>query len=124
VLADADLTRRGANALEAFAEPMSRFPLAFGHALCAADLAVHGAEEIALIGDQSAADFRALTSELGQCYVPSLVVAGGPASSAGEVALLADRPMRDGRATAYVCHRHVCEEPVTEPAALRELLRR
>jgi uncharacterized protein YyaL (SSP411 family) len=34
------------------------------------------------------------------------------------VALLRDRPAKDGRATAYVCERSVCKLPVTDPAAL------
>ncbi len=43
--------------------------------------------------------------------------------SAGEpdadgVPLLADRPLRDGAATAYVCRSFVCQAPVTAPEAL------
>jgi uncharacterized protein YyaL (SSP411 family) len=34
------------------------------------------------------------------------------------VPLLADRPLRDGRPTAYVCRGFVCRLPVTEPAEL------
>jgi uncharacterized protein YyaL (SSP411 family) len=34
------------------------------------------------------------------------------------LALLADRPLRDGRPTAYVCRGFVCRLPVTDPAAL------
>ena len=54
-------------------------------------------------------------------FLPNHVLAvsspGDEASSAA-VALLRDRPQRDGRATAYVCERFECLLPVTDPAAL------
>jgi uncharacterized protein YyaL (SSP411 family) len=37
--------------------------------------------------------------------------------------LLADRPLVEGKAAAYVCHGYVCDRPVTEPAALIAALR-
>lgn len=46
--------------------------------------------------------------------LPSLVLAGGAPDAAEGIALLADRPMREGKATAYVCRGSVCDEPVTE----------
>jgi uncharacterized protein YyaL (SSP411 family) len=36
--------------------------------------------------------------------------------------LLRDRPQNDGRATAYVCERFVCKQPVTDPEQLNGLL--
>jgi uncharacterized protein YyaL (SSP411 family) len=120
---DASLTRRGRSVLDAMAEQMARFPLAYGHLLTAADLAVYGAVEVALVGDPASLDFTALAREVADSYVPSLVVAGGAPGSATNVALLRDRPARDGRATAYVCRGNVCDEPTTEPARLREQLR-
>jgi hypothetical protein len=33
-----------------------------------------------------------------------------------------DRPMRDGRATAYVCRDFACREPTTDPETLKTLL--
>ena len=42
------------------------------------------------------------------------LLAGAPDS----VPLLADRPLVDGRAAAYVCHGYVCDRPVTEVADL------
>jgi uncharacterized protein YyaL (SSP411 family) len=122
VLGDADMQRRANHVLETIAEPMARFPLAFGHALTAADLAVHGAIEVALVGPPSADDFQALARALGARYVPSLVFAGGAPEQATGIALLADRPMQGGRATAYVCRRYLCEEPVTDSARLSDQL--
>jgi hypothetical protein len=52
------------------------------------------------------------------------VLAGGPPEAAGGVALLADRPLQDGRATAYVCRHYVCERPVTSAVELDAQLAR
>jgi uncharacterized protein len=120
--ADADMTRRAQFVLETLAEPMARYPLAFGHALTAADMAVHGAVEVAIVGDPRAADFSALVQTVSDVFVPSLVLAGGSVAEADGIALLADRPTRDGKATAYVCRGYQCDEPVTEPRKLFEQL--
>ena len=37
-------------------------------------------------------------------------------------ALARDKPMQDGRSTAYVCKGQTCFPPVTDPAALKTLL--
>lgn len=115
---DADMRRRATQMLEAVAEPMARYPSAFGHALGVVDLVVRGAVELAIVGDPEAADFRALERVVAERYVPSLVLAGGPPERGTEVALLADRAARDGRATAYVCREYACEAPVTDAIAL------
>jgi uncharacterized protein YyaL (SSP411 family) len=122
LLGDTDMLRRANYVLETITEPMARYPLAFGHALTAADLAVHGAIELAIVGDPNDPGFLALTASAASRYVPSLVLAGGAA--AADVALLRDRQMRDGRATAYLCRGYVCEEPVTDAAQLSAQLDR
>jgi hypothetical protein len=119
---DAGMQRRATSVLETLAEPMARFPLAFGHALSAADQAVYGAVELAIVGDPSGADTRRLARVASQVYVPSLILAGG--RQAGDVALLAERGMRDGRATAYVCRGNMCDEPATEAGTLVKQLAR
>jgi hypothetical protein len=121
---DADMLRRANAMLETIAEPMARFPLAFGHALTAADLAVNSAIEVALVGSPGADDFGALERAVASRYVPSLVLAGGPPEHANGIALLANREMRQGKATAYVCRSYVCDEPVTDPRPLLEQLNR
>ena len=115
---DADMRRRATYVLETLAEPMARHPSAFGHALGVTDLLVRGAVELAIVGDPAAEDFRALNRVAAERYVPSLVLAGGPPERGAEVALLADRPARDGKATAYVCRDYACDAPVTDAHAL------
>ena len=118
-LADDVTARERAFALlDAEAEPMARYATMFGHLLGAADLAVHGGIEVALIGDPAAEDHRALARTVAARYVPSLVLAGGPAGAAQGLALLEGRTPIDGRATAYVCRHYACEVPSTDPAIL------
>jgi len=117
LLGDEGMRRRAARVVETWAEPMKRYPSAFGHMLCVADMLVEGAVELALVGDVRSPDFRALERAAAERYVPSLVVAGGNGREDG-VALLAGREMREGRATAYVCRHYTCDEPVVDAGAL------
>jgi uncharacterized protein YyaL (SSP411 family) len=116
VLHDVDARRRATYVLETLAPGMARYPMAFGHALTVADMSVNGAVEVAIVGDPGSAEFKALSGVVAERYVPALVLAGGQDN--GDVALLADRPMRDSLATAYVCRNYACEEPVTSAARL------
>ena len=73
---------------------MARYPTAFGHALGAADLAVRGAIEVAIVGEPSDERFRALASAVAERYLPSLVLAGGEGARRRE-----SRCSRDAAAT-------------------------
>jgi uncharacterized protein YyaL (SSP411 family) len=122
----ADLTqnsrmhRRTTFVLESLATPMIRYPAAFGHLLGVADMLVNGAVEIAIAGNPADTRFRALQHEVANIYVPSLVLAGGDKSQG--LALMHDRPVTSGKATAYVCRGYACEEPANDPAKLRSQL--
>ena len=126
LLGDTTRRERAMRILESLSESLARYAPAFGHLLGAADMAVHGAVEVALAGDPAADDFRALAEALGRAYAPSLVLAGGAPTGdgSGAIALLADKPARDGHATAYVCRQYLCEEPTTDPAGLPAQLAR
>jgi uncharacterized protein len=105
--------------VESLAQGIERYPMAFGHLLGVADLLVRGAVEIALVGDPTAVDFRALEREVAGHYLPRLVLAGGLPERADGIALLEERPMREARATAYVCRNYACDAPVVEAEELR-----
>jgi uncharacterized protein YyaL (SSP411 family) len=92
-----------------------RYPTAFAQWLNALTFATGDAIEIAIAGDPTSPEARSLLSVVREGYRPLSVLAAGSAQS---VPLLDDRPMPDGRATAYVCRNFACRAPVTEPADL------
>jgi uncharacterized protein YyaL (SSP411 family) len=104
----------------------SEHPTSFGRLLCALDFTVGRPREIAIIGPANSDETRALRRAVFGRFLPNRVVAGadGPAaagagpSEAAAIPLLQDRPLRDGRSTAYVCEGYVCQAPVTSPEAL------
>ena len=122
VLLDRNDYRQKAEAvLEASNGGMERVPGAFGRLLCTLDFSVGGVREIALVGDPEAPDTKALIGTIYSRYLPNKVVAGRAPDddeAAGLIRLLADRPLRDGRATAYVCEGHACKTPATDPEEL------
>jgi uncharacterized protein YyaL (SSP411 family) len=119
---DAEYRRRAVSMLDSLAEPMTRYPTAFGHLLGCADLEINGAIEVALVGDVESAAFKTLERAVGEQYVPSLVLAGGVTGKSARIKLLEDRPLVDGKPTAYVCRSYSCDRPVTEPEALSDQL--
>jgi hypothetical protein len=107
----------GAIALAAQIAP--RYPVAFGHLLCALDLHTAPARELALVGP----GLQELLAVVRERYRPHLVLAAAeqpPSESA--VALLEGRTALGGAATAYLCERFSCQAPVSDAAALRALL--
>jgi uncharacterized protein YyaL (SSP411 family) len=108
--------------LRLMADGMGEQPLAFGRLLSVLDFYVHPGYEIAVMGEVSAA--QELLGEVWRRFLPTSVVAGGSpeSESAEKIALLHDRPLRDGRPTAYVCRNYACNLPVTSAPALAEQL--
>ena len=111
---------RAAYLLETIAEPMARYPTAFGHALGAADMAVRGAVEVAIAGDPRGESFGSLAGAVANRFVPSLVLAGGRGKAARGIALLEGRERNEP--TAYVCRAYACDAPTSDPAELTEQL--
>ncbi|HEY7949295.1 MAG TPA: thioredoxin domain-containing protein [Solirubrobacterales bacterium] len=101
-----------------FAGPASQHPESFAHLLRAIDFHLSPTVEVALIGEDLTAFARVVRSQ----HHPHLVLAGGPEGSKIPE-LLRHRGALDGRPTAYVCERFSCRQPVTDAAALDDLLR-
>jgi uncharacterized protein YyaL (SSP411 family) len=106
--------------LETIAEPMARYPSAFGHALGAADMAVRGAIEVAIAGEPADERFQSLAATAAERYLPSLVSAGGAGPAIDGIALLEGRGAEVP--TAYVCRAYACDAPTDNVAVLAEQL--
>ncbi len=107
--------------LQSVAAPMSEHPLGFGHWLGVADRFVFGGVDVALVPGAEGND--AMLDVLRRAYVPTLLLARGLPDTPDVPALLQDRPVIDGRTTAYVCRDFSCDLPTTDPTGLAQQLR-
>ncbi len=112
------------NALALVGRLPGRHPTAFAQWLVAIGLALGPIDEVAVAGDPSSPEAKALLDvALGQ-YRPLQVVAAGSGSNGTVVPLLTDRPQLEGHPTAYLCRQFACQRPVTRPEELAEQLNR
>jgi uncharacterized protein len=104
---------------------MEKIPGAFGRLLCALDFATAQPREIAIVGDQAAADTGALLDTVFSAYLPNKVVAGRDPDddeAGGLIPLLEGRTARENKATAYVCVGYSCQTPTADPEELTRQL--
>jgi len=106
-------------ALRPMADLMTRYPSGFGRYLSALDFHLGPVAEVALVWPEGGSDTSLIATAF-QGYRPNRLVVGAPANSpaAEGLPLLTDRHAVDGKPTAYVCRRYVCQLPVTDPTAL------
>jgi uncharacterized protein len=120
-----DYRQRAEDVLDELAGGMEKVPSGFGRLLCALDLSISETREVAIVGDPEAQDTRVLLETVYAGYLPNKVVAGrGPDDdeAGGLIPLLAQRPAREGKATAYVCVHYACQTPTTDPEELSRQL--
>jgi hypothetical protein len=116
---DEKLEAAGVGAMAAVGRLMGDHPTAFAELLGALGRHLGPPLEVAVVGDPGDPATAALAAELHRRFLPTAVsVVAAPGAGAEHTPLLADRPLRDGRPTAYVCQRFACQTPVNEPAAL------
>ncbi|MGI9156003.1 MAG: thioredoxin domain-containing protein, partial [Marmoricola sp.] len=106
----------GERALSSVVEIARRAPRFAGWSLAAAEAALSGPVEIAIVG---AADdpLRTELAGVARQHAAAVVVVAEPGTPG--IPLLEGRDLVEGRAAAYVCRQLVCERPVTSPGELR-----
>ncbi len=101
----------------------TRYPTAFGRWLSAADLALENVKQVAVVYEAGGEDASDLVVVIRSRYRPNVIVAASahPPPKAAPV-LLKDRPLKNGKPTAYVCEGFICKNPVTSVEELKQLL--
>jgi hypothetical protein len=110
--AEQALSRAGALAAQA--------PRFAGHWLTVAEALQAGPVQVAVVGADADARAELVTAAARGIHGGGIVLGGTP--DAHGVPLLADRPLVDAAAAAYVCHGYVCDRPVTTPDSVTALL--
>jgi uncharacterized protein YyaL (SSP411 family) len=119
---------RALQCVEAFRGQWTAAPHSLPQMLCALACIQSPPRTIVIAGDPGAGDFRALATVTHERLGPRHVVlaadqAEGQAWLASRRPYLAEMKPIGGRAAAYVCENFTCQQPVTDPAALRWMLR-
>ncbi|MTE20766.1 DUF255 domain-containing protein [Streptomyces sp. TRM43335] len=99
-----------------------RVPRFTGWGLAAAEAALDGPREIAVVGPAEDPATAVLHRTALLAGAPGAVVAVGEPGAEEAGPLLRDRPLRAGRPAAYVCRHFVCDAPTADPERLAEMV--
>jgi uncharacterized protein YyaL (SSP411 family) len=114
---DARYKAPAAQILRLLGPVLSEHATAFAYLLGALERLVTPPLEIAIVAEQNGTPLR---REVTARLLPaSVAVTAPPGTGADLTPLLADRPLVDGKPTAYVCEHFACRQPVTTPEELR-----
>ena len=106
-------------ALAIMGDSALRHPLGFARWLSAAENAQGNTKQVAVLGEAGEENFEHMLNIIRAEYRPGVVVASSAYPTQKDVpALLNDRILVNGKATAYICEGFVCKQPATDPEIL------
>jgi uncharacterized protein YyaL (SSP411 family) len=118
-----DYEARAVTCLRTLSPYVQQAATAFGHLLTALDFHLSRPQELAVVWRGGIDSSAPLVAAVRGRYLPHLLLAGAAEGEGGDISpLLAERPTRDGVATAYLCERYVCQAPTTAVDELRDQL--
>ena len=101
-----------------------RHPLGFARWLSAAENAQGNTKQVAVLGEAGEEIFERMLKSIRAEYRPSVVVAASPHPPQKDApALLNERSLINGKATAYVCEGFVCRQPTNDATMLAEQMK-
>ncbi len=123
-----EYTEKAQRVLSWASAAMRRQPRAHLDLLVAAEFHLRPGREIAVAGDPTSSETRALVDVVHGRFLPNKVLALAPVDGAAHeraaerIPLLRGKTMLAGKPTVYVCENFACKQPVHDPAALAQLL--
>jgi hypothetical protein len=109
-----DLRDRAESALRLVTGFAAQYPTGFARWLSAAEFATGAVKQVAIVGEMGAEETQRLVNAARAGYRPNVMVAASEVPPGeGAPALVKDRPLVEGKSTAYVCEGFVCLQPVT-----------
>lgn len=112
-----------ASILAPMQQVIASYPTAFANWLNALDFSLSPVKEVALLGELDSPEAKTLLDVIWDTYRPDCVLAASPfPPEAGAPPLLANRPLLEGKPTAYLCRQFTCQAPTTDPETLHNQL--
>jgi uncharacterized protein YyaL (SSP411 family) len=108
-----DFRKQAEQVFAAVENHLGQYASGFGRLLAAVDFSLGPSAEIALVGG-----VEPLLAAYRKRYLPRTVIAAGKS----DIALLKDRPVLNGKPTAYVCENLSCKQPVNDVGEFEKLL--
>jgi uncharacterized protein YyaL (SSP411 family) len=124
-----EFRERAEKTIKSVGEQLDKAPSAVAQMLCAVDFSAAKPRQVVIAGARDAEDTRALLREVRAVFEPNQIVLladSGPSQAWLGKRLETVQGMKpvNGKAAAYVCENFVCQAPETDPAKLREMLRK
>ncbi len=111
----ADWRRIAERTLAIVQNKITEYPSAFGKWLQAIEYSLGNTVEIAILGNMDDYQIQIMNDAVWKKFDPFRILAISSFPPAPESPrLVKDRPMLEGKATAYVCQNFVCKTPVNE----------
>jgi uncharacterized protein len=107
------------NTLGLISDATLRYPLGFSRWLSSAESSLVNTKQVAVIGEAGEENFERMLKIIRAEFRPGMVVAASPYPPPKDApALLNNRTLNNGKATAYVCEGFFCKLPATDPDTL------
>ena len=122
-----DLEEKSQQQLKAFGGSINEAPMGHSHFLTGVWLNIVPSVEITLAGDPKSSEMKEMLRAINSGFRPELLLTVKAPGEEGEVIsdivpFTRDSKSIDGQATAYVCTNYACQQPVTSPRQLREMI--